>query len=269
MEQETWRSVRSISTFHRRHDTPRRYGSSRAVTAGPQPPAGRSGPLDGSGTPAITLAGADRTGSDGHRIPFAPLALTRVSAKGFLPAALDEEAFGHVLAELRQGTMTDSADGPSAGLRILVRSVEGIPPGSYAYAPDRHVLHPLGGDGGTEEAVAAACMNQDVVRSAALLFVLHAPMGPLLGTRGRQALAELHHHAASAAQRLCLSATGQGIGITCLGGFDTDLVSELVGIEGHEEVIYVLACGKPDETAVKWDRAPLAYNHGFGPSLHS
>ncbi|MFJ7417281.1 nitroreductase family protein [Streptomyces uncialis] len=274
-EQEAWRSVRSISTFHRQDDTPRRYGSSRTVAAIPQAPAAAPDAPDApgapgeSGTAAIRLAGADGFRSDGHRAAFAHLALTRASAKGFLPTSLGEEAFGHVLAELRQETGTDSADGPRAGLRVLVRSVEGIAPGSYAYTPDRHVLYPLHGDGGTEEAVVASCMNQDVVRSAALLLVLHAPMGPLLGTRGRQALAELHHHAASAAQRLCLAAAGQSVGITCLGGFDTDLVSRLVGLDGHEEVIYVLACGRPDDTAVKWDRAPIAYSHGLRPALHS
>lgn len=269
MEQEAWRSVRPVSTFHRHDDTPRSYGSSLAVARLPQPPAA-PGTAPAPGTGPIPLAGAGRaTRPDGHGAAFARLALTRASAKGFLPTTLGKEAFGHVLAELRQGAMTDAADGSRAGLRVLVRSVEGIAPGSYAYFPEGHVLHPLGGDGGTEEAVVASCMNQDVVRSAALLLVLHAPMGPLLGSRGRQALAELHHHTASAAQRLCLAATGQGIGITCLGGFDTDLVSELVGIEGPEEVIYVLACGEPDETATKWDRAPIAYSHGFGPALHS
>ncbi|GAA4785487.1 nitroreductase family protein [Streptomyces ziwulingensis] len=270
-EQEAWRSVRSISTFHRPDDTPRRYGSSRTVAAVPQ----GSGALGGTGTPgdsgtaAIALAGADRGRPDGPRAAFAHLALTRASAKGFLPAALGEEALGQVLAGLRQETTTDSADGPRAALRVLVHSVENIAPGSYAYTPDRHVLHPLSGGAGTQEAVVASCMNQDVVRSAALLLVLHAPIGPLLGGRGRQALAELHHHAASAAQRLCLAAAGQGVGITCLGGFDTDLVSRLVGLDGPEEAIYVLACGRPDERAVKWDRAPIAYSHGRGPALHS
>ncbi|WP_326698428.1 nitroreductase family protein [Streptomyces sp. NBC_01754] len=274
-EQEAWRSVRSVSTFHRQDDMPRRYGSSRTVADIPQAPAQGPGPLGEPGTPdesgaaAVGLAGADHSRSDGRRAVFAHLALTRASAKGFLPTALGEEAFGHVLAELRQETVTDCADGPRAALRVLVRSVEGIAPGSYAYTPDRHALHPVRGDGGTEEAVVASCMNQAVVRSAALLLVLHAPVGPLLGTRGRQALAELHHHAASAAQRLCLAAAGQRIGITCLGGFDTGLVSRLVGLDGHEEVIYVLACGRPDETAVKWDRAPIAHSHGLGPALHS
>jgi SagB-type dehydrogenase family enzyme len=271
-ELEAWRWVRSISTFHRRHDTPRRYGTLCAVAAVPPAPGGPSG---GSGAPrgpgptVVKLAGADRDRPDRRAAAFAKLALSRCSAKGFLPTVLAADAVGRVLADLRRGTMTDSADGTPAGLRVLVRSVAGIGPGSYAYDREGHVLHPLGKDRGTEAAVVASCMNQDVVRHAALLFVLHAPVSPLLGTQGRQELAELHHHAASAAQRLCLAATGQGVGITCLGGFDTGLVSELVGIDRQEEVIYVLACGKPDETAVKWDRAPVAYSHGHGTTLRS
>jgi nitroreductase len=108
-------------------------------------------------------------------------------------------------------------------------------------------------------------MGQGVVHNAALLLVLHAPVRPLLGARGRQGLAELHFHAAATAQRLCLGAAEQGLGITCLGGFDTGRVADLVHLEGSEEVVYVLAGGVPDESAVKWDRAPVAYSHGLGP----
>ncbi|MFC8274232.1 nitroreductase family protein [Streptomyces sp. NPDC057271] len=263
-ERAAWRSIQSISAFHHRGDTPRRYGSARSVVARAARTAAAE-PADAR--PAVRLHSGN--GRNATPRPFADTVLERRSAKGFLPVPVDNAPFGRMLAGLRQGAALDSADGPLAQLRLLVRNVDGIEAGAYDYDAEGHALRPVGGDGRTDDAVVAACMSQAVVRSAAALFVLHSPVGPLLGARGPQGLAELHYHAAGAAQRLCVAAAKSAVGITCLGGFDEGRVAELVCLPDSEEVIYVLACGVPDETAVKWDRAPIAYSHGRGPARQS
>ncbi|UED83200.1 nitroreductase family protein [Streptomyces profundus] len=251
-EVAAWRSVRSISAFHH-EEIPRSYGSPRSVAAGGAEAVSSPVPLPGGGGEPPASRG------------FRDTVLDRRSAKGFRPEAVPGEDLGRVLARLREGGVIDSADGPRAALRVLARAVDGIGAGAYGYDGEAHALRPVSGEVHADDAVVTACMSQEVVRGAAALLVLHSSMGPLLGARGRQGLAELHYHAASAAQRLCLGATEHGVGITCLGGFDASRVAQLVRLDASEEVIYVLACGVPDENAVKWDRAPIAYSHGRGP----
>ncbi|WP_194280772.1 nitroreductase family protein [Streptomyces fagopyri] len=248
-ECDNWLDISSISTYGGESSPPPHWGTVRSVTCADE----ATDTADD-----ILLPGADTAPTP----PFPQVAVERTSAKGFLPGALDRASLGRALAGLRGSLAVDSADGPLVGLRVLARTVEGIAPGSYAYVPQTHALSPRGGDGASSESVAAACVNQDVVRDAAVLIALHAPMRALRGRHGRQGLAELHFHAAAAAQRICLGGCAHDVGVTCLGGFDAERIAELTMLNSSEEVIYVLAAGVPDASAVKWDRAPIAYSHG-------
>lgn len=249
-EREAWSQVSPVTTYHQPRDLPLRFGTTMSVQADP---------FDG-GADTVALP----RGGSGLVDGVGAVALRRQSAKGFLASPLDLDTLGRALAGLNGRTAVDCADGPLVSLRLLVRNVEGIASGAYAYDPAGHLLRPLGGDGGSEESVVAACMNQGVAADSAVVMALHAPERQLLGERGQQGLAELHFHAASTAQRLCLGATAHGFGLTCLGGFDAGRIAELVRLgASEEEVIYVLAAGVPDERAMKWDRAPIAYSHGY------
>ncbi|MFD8705490.1 nitroreductase family protein [Kitasatospora sp. NPDC059648] len=250
-EREAWDLVSPISTYHQPRGLPLRFGTTASI----RPAGTRTGA-------AVALAGPDDTAALDD---FGRTVLSRQSAKGFLAKPVEADALGRALAAVRGGIAVDCADGPLAGLRLLVRNVDGLAPGAYEYDPAGHRLLPAGGDGGSEEAVVAACMNQGVAAGCAALVALHAPVRQLLGERGQQGLAELHFHAASAAQRLCLGAAAQRVGITCLGGFDAGRIAGLARLADEEEVIYVVAVGIADENAVKWDRAPIAYSHGRDP----
>ncbi len=252
-EREAWELVSPVSTYHQPRDLPLRFGTTASVRA--------AGPRTGAAAP-VALAGPDDTAALDD---FGPVVLSRQSAKGFLAKPVEADALGRTLAAVRGGIAVDCADGPLAGLRLLVRNVDGLAPGAYEYDPAGHRLLPVGGDGGSEEAVVAACMNQGVAAGCAALVALHAPVRQLLGERGQQGLAELHFHAASAAQRLCLGAAVQHVGITCLGGFDAGRIAGLALLADEEEVMYVIAVGIADENAVKWDRAPIAHSHGRDP----
>ncbi|WP_197523201.1 nitroreductase family protein [Actinokineospora pegani] len=252
-ERAGWHSIDSISTYHAGPRSKPVLGSMRSVVA------------TAGGEPGVPLAVPDPLGT----APLRSTVLRRKSAKGFLPSASPADELGRALAALRATTPVDCADGVAVGVRLLLREVSGTSPGAYAYLPDEHGLRPLGGDAGTSEEVITACMRQDVVRSAAVVIALHAPVRRVLAEHGTQGLAELHFHAAAAAQRLCLGATAHGLGITCLGGFDEHLVADLVRLEPAEEVLYVLAAGVADESAVKWDRAPVAHSHGLASRIDS
>ncbi|MFJ4186613.1 nitroreductase family protein [Kitasatospora sp. NPDC089509] len=263
-EREAWELVSPVSTFHQPRDLRLRFGTTASVR--PAATDTRAGADTGTGTRAgaaapVALAGRDETAP----ADLGPAVLARQSAKGFLTKPVGADALGRALTAVRGGITVDCADGPLAGLRVLVRNVDGLSPGAYEYDPAGHRLLPVGGDGGSEEAVVAACMNQGVAAGCAALVALHAPVRQLLGERGQQGLAELHFHAASAGQRLCLGAAEQRLGITCLGGFDAGRIAELALLADEEEVIYVIAVGVADENAVKWDRAPIAYSHGRDP----
>ncbi|MEK8173945.1 nitroreductase family protein [Streptomyces sp. M19] len=240
-------------------------GTRPGTRLGTQPGARSGSGSDGRGR---RRAGRPARGGPARRAGPSRAGLPRARAgaqlrQGFRPLPLSAAAFGEALAGLGAGLTLDCVDGPAVGLRVLVRAVDGVPPGSYAYAPGGHALRPVGEDPGTAEAVLAACMNQGVVRDTAALLAFHAPVRSVVARRGWQGLVEVHFHAASAAQRICLAARAAGVGATCLGGFDSDRVADLVGLDPADEVVYTLAAGVPDESAVKWDRAPVAYSHGF------
>jgi nitroreductase len=250
-EHEAWQGLSPVSAYY--------GGIPRAPRFGPVTSIAAPGPV-GERRP-VPLAAAGALEPRG----FQNAAVTRTSAKGFQPRPLAADQLGKVLSGLRHGLVADCADGPAPGLRLLVRDVTGIAPGAYAYAPDTHELRPVRGGARPAADVAAACQNQAVVRHAAALLALHVPLEALLGPYGRQVLAEVHFHAASAAHRIGLQAAAHAVGATSLGGFDSARVADLTALASHDEVVYVLALGVPDPSAVKWDRAPIAYSHGFGP----
>ncbi|GAB3441112.1 nitroreductase family protein [Actinophytocola sediminis] len=246
-DREAWRAVGPVSgSVDEAGVTPRR-GRVLSVDA------------DGDDRPDGVRLRRPRAGSS---FTFHRVALRRESAKGFVPEPVERDVLAHTLSALTEPTQVDCADGPVVGVRLLVRQVNGLERGVCVYSPAQHSLRPVRAGGCADDAVVAACMNQEVVRSAAVLVALHAPVRPLLNRFGKQGLAELLFHAACAAQRLCLGAAEHGIGITCVGGFDAELVGDLTGLRAPQETLYVLAAGVPDRFAVKWDRAPIAYSHG-------
>ncbi|MEV5176632.1 hypothetical protein AB0L10_37395 [Streptomyces flaveolus] len=258
-EREAWQTLAPVRAYDRGVVWSPRHGKVRPVAAAENRPGRERLPLPS--LPDVAL------GSAGE---FGRAAVSRTSAKGFLPRPVTRTVLAGVLSGLRQELTGDHADGPAPRLRVLARDIAGVPSGTHTYDPVTHELCHVDTRLPSAEEVLAACQNQEVVRHAAALLVLHTPLRDLLGPHGHQALAEVHFRAASAAQRICLGAALLDAGVTCLGGFDSTRIGWLTGLDGHgrpsgrEEVVYVLALGVSDPTAVKWDRAPVAYSHGIG-----
>lgn len=192
----------------------------------------------------------------------------RESAKGFLPLPL---TLTQLIGALFEGGGMLHADcgGPGAagvGFRMMVRRVEGLEAGIYAYSAREQLLLEIrrGRAVRGEEEVLLACMGQPVVRHAAAIVTLYAPLRALLKEIGRAGLSEVHFHAAHVAHKLCLAAARHGVGITCIGGFDERRSADLVDLGLSEEVIYVLALGIADQAARKSDRDAVAHGHEPG-----
>ncbi len=188
--------------------------------------------------------------------------LRRRSAKGFRGESLSLTQIGRLLAAVRTaGLVTDcpADEAVRLGVRLVATDVEGLA-GVFAYSPENHALHQLGG---LTHDPHTACMRQEIARKMSALVVLHAPLSQLLERRGHAAFAELHFRAGELGQHLHLAAARLGIGITCLGGFDGHRCAALAYLEGGEEVVYVLLLGAADESATKHDRLSVAFSHGY------
>ncbi|MEU1722838.1 thiopeptide-type bacteriocin biosynthesis protein [Nonomuraea sp. NPDC005692] len=141
-------------------------------------------------------------------------------------------------------------------LRLVVREVEGLDPGTYHVGEDGRTLRRLGAPPADDELAAtsmwltSAQVDErlgliDVTRvPAVLLLTAHLDTHrPRYGTRAlRFALLEAGH----VAQNLTLAATALGLGTITLGGFYDDLVHELFGLDGvAESALYLLPVGLP------------------------
>ncbi|HXU46988.1 MAG TPA: nitroreductase family protein [Thermoanaerobaculia bacterium] len=189
--------------------------------------------------------------------------LGRRSAKGFRDQPLSMVQIGELLDALRaEGFPADCPPTSSArlGVRLVARNVDSLA-GVFAYSPRSHALLRIGVQG---EDPRSACMQQQIAGAAAALVIFHAPICRLVDEQGYSAFTELHFHAAQLGQRLYLAASRLGVvGMTCIGGFDSEHCAALAGLDADDEAVYVILLGIPDENAFKHDRLSVAFSHGF------
>lgn len=187
--------------------------------------------------------------------------LTRRSAKGFQPRPLAVQHIGELLAALRaEGLPADCAsrDEPALGVRLVASNLDGFI-GVFAYSAKHHAVVAL--DTRVDD-LRPACMKQRIAEGGAALLVFHAPRSRLL--EGYSPFVEAHFNAAQLGQRLHLAAARlDGVGMTCLGGFDGGRCAALARLDAADEPVYAIMLGTPDEFAVKDDRLRVAFSHGF------
>lgn len=253
-EMQAWSAVRRVSAFEESFSPPQRVARTTSLTGWTTSQAPQE---------ATALTSSDRAADTLEE--FRRIALRRASARGFLPLPMAADALKAALLDLHESVRIDCADdaAPGVSMNIAASGVAGLPPAVYHVNPGLDLALVEGSATAfAEEDFARACMNQRVVRCAVGLAVIYAPLRDVLGRRGRIGLTELHFHAGHVAHKLCLAAARHGFGITCIGGFDERLLSEMVGLKQHEDVIYVLAFGIADPNATKLDREAIAFAHG-------
>ena len=168
--------------------------------------------------------------------------LRRGSARRFArrPIALAE-----LSAMLRAATRGIPFDGGGDGMALadpylIVNAVDGLPPGSYAYARD--ALRPLA-RGEFRTVAGHLDLGQELAADAAVDVYLLADLAPQLavGDRGYRA-AQLA--SAIAGGKLYLAAYALGLGATGLTFFDDDVIEFFSPDADGKDVMFLIAAGR-------------------------
>jgi SagB-type dehydrogenase family enzyme len=141
---------------------------------------------------------------------------------------------------------------PSAGglypleLYVLVRSVERLEAGVYHYAALPHALEQVRARPLPRPLLAAAYLGQPYAGDASAVVVLTAVVERALAKYGDRGYRYLLLEAGHAAQNLELAAAALSLGACDLGGFVDHDVTELLDLDGDEEIpLSSVAVGLP------------------------
>jgi len=166
----------------------------------------------------------------------------RGSTREFSGESIDAERFSTALYHATRGVALD-VPGRLVDLYLAVHAVDGIPPGAYAYHPDRHALETLA-RGDVRADSAYLCLGQPLGgASSATAFFLSDLRSVLarLGNRGYR-LANLE--AGIAGGRLYLGAYAQGFGASGLTFYDRAVVEFFGPHAAGKDAIFVTALGR-------------------------
>lgn len=114
--------------------------------------------------------------------------------------------------------------------------------GAYRYDPVANRLE-LVREGDFKGRISA----QSFVGKASHVLVFVADLGKLTGPAGETEAHSgwAHATAGAIAENVALMAAGKGIGACVVAGFDHGFVSELLGLSGAQEPLYVMPVGYP------------------------
>jgi SagB-type dehydrogenase family enzyme len=139
---------------------------------------------------------------------------------------------------------------PSAGatypLEIYVATgrVNRLRPGLYRYVPADHSLL-LVSEGDLREELAAAALNQQMLRNAPVSFIIAADYERTAGRYGERAERYVHIEVGHAAQNLNLQAISLGLGSVMVGAFNDSNIKSIMKFPDNEDPLYILPVGRP------------------------
>ena len=139
---------------------------------------------------------------------------------------------------------------PSAGalypleVHAVVGNVTGLAPGIYKYRPQGHEIEKMA-DGDKRSALAEAALGQSCVRTAPVSFVFSAVIERTRAKYGERAERYVWIEAGHAAQNVLLQAVSLNLGAVPVGAFRDDRVKAVLSLGEGEEVLYIVAVGKP------------------------
>jgi len=140
---------------------------------------------------------------------------------------------------------------PSAGALnpvetyLVVHAVEGVEPGVYHYAVERHELDVLK-TGDFRMDVARAALDQETAYWANVVFVWTAIFGRSKWKYQQRAYRYVYLDAGHIAQNVALGAVALGLGSCQIAALYDEEANALLGVDGVEEsTIYMTAVGRP------------------------
>jgi SagB-type dehydrogenase family enzyme len=175
----------------------------------------------------------------------------RRSLRSFSPDPLSLEEVSQLLWAAQGITgQAKERTAPSAGaafpieLYVAAGDVEGLPVGVFRYHP---VVHRL-------EAVAATDVRPDLVRAtgkqdfiglAPLVMAVAAVRARTRKEYGERAVRYVDMEAGAVLQNASLQGVALGLGSVVVGAFKDEEVKQILGIEGQERFLAMLAVGRP------------------------
>lgn len=170
------------------------------------------------------------------------------------PLRLDELAFllwstQGVRKKLHQAAVLRTV--PSAGCRhpfetyLVVLRVEGLAPGIYRYLPLDHALIFESAPADLAQQITAATRGQRFAGQAAVTFIWSAIPARTEWRYAEASAKVIALDAGHVCQNLYLACGAIGCGTCAIAAYDQDLVDELVGVDGDDElVVYLSPVGK-------------------------
>jgi len=140
---------------------------------------------------------------------------------------------------------------PSAGCchpletYLYIQRTDGLKPGLYRYLPVEHALLLLNPDDSLIDQFTAACLNQDMVRESAVLFIWTAVPYRMEWKYCISAARLVAMEAGHVCQNLYLAAEAAGLGTCSIGACLNGQMDTLLGVDGQDEfAVYLSAVGK-------------------------
>ncbi|MEW5870546.1 MAG: SagB/ThcOx family dehydrogenase [Chloroflexota bacterium] len=171
------------------------------------------------------------------------------------PLSLDELAFllwatQGVHQVVRSGLLSLRTVPSGGGMHpyetyLLVNRVEGLVPGLYRYISLEHSLLKLAEDPQFPEKLVQACQGQDFVGNGAVTFIWSARPYRTEWRNGEDSLKEILLGVGHICQNLYLACEDVGAGTSAFLSYRQDLLDELIGVDGEEEIaLYLAPVGK-------------------------
>ncbi len=152
------------------------------------------------------------------------------------------------ITETRWGFRASPSAGATYPLEIYVvigeNGVEGLNAGVYNYKPHSHSLV-LVKEGDIREELYEACLNQEWVRDAPVVFVIAADYERTTRIYGERGIRYVHMEVGHVGQNIYLEATALGLGTVAVGAFYDDDVRKIIGAPENHHPLYVMPVGVP------------------------
>ena len=175
--------------------------------------------------------------------PIETVILRRGSARTFAPDPISLPQLAALLWCSTRGIPSDRPGGPLSTPYLIVRAVDGLAPGTYAYDRARHGLVSLRSGDFARDAGHLA-LGQSLGAEAAVNVYWLADLEATtqaLGSRGWRA-ASLE--AGIEGGKAYLAAYAQGLGATGLTFFDDDVTRFFAPLATREGIMFLVACGR-------------------------
>jgi SagB-type dehydrogenase family enzyme len=125
-----------------------------------------------------------------------------------------------------------------------VNRVEGLPPGVYWFNIENFTLE-LKKPGDFSAQIAEAALDQEIARTAAVVFVWVAVIQRSRQKYRQRAYRYIYLDSGHIAQNLYLAATAMNLGCCAIAAFFDEEVNQIVGADGTEETtVYLATVGK-------------------------